>query len=290
MTEPPIHARRPPATTVEEVHAVVKGYPYTDLANGRILYEFIRRHELRRVLELGVCHGVSACYAAAAVASLGGGRVVAIDRLEVAAYRPGILDFSRELGFESIIVPFFERATYNWRLRDFLRLEPRPVFDLVFLDGAHTWEPDSLAFLLSEKLLRPGGWWILDDLNWSIGTSPTARRVAPGQITLAADEIEALQVRDVIDLVVRPHPNVASWSENGKWGFARKKTLEEMAAEDRLGAALRERAAATLLHARENFPEPIEVPPDLRPEAWQRTIHHGLERNRNARLARSGRG
>jgi predicted O-methyltransferase YrrM len=285
LTEPRAAARPGPTTTVEEVHAVVKGYPYTDLTNGHILYDFIRRHELRRVLELGVCHGVSACYAGAAVASLGGGRVVAIDRLEVAAYRPGILDFTRELGLADIVVPFFERMTYNWRLRDFLLMDPRPVFDLVFLDGAHTWEPDSLAFLLSEKLLRPGGWWIFDDINWSIGTSPTARRASPGQISLAEDEIAACQVRDVIDLIVRPHPHVASWSENGKWGFARKKTLDEMSAEDRLDAHLRERAAGTLLHAQENFPEPIEVPPDLRPEAWQRTINRGLERNRNARLA-----
>ena len=33
-----------PATTVEEVHAVVHDYPYTDLTNGRILYDFIREH------------------------------------------------------------------------------------------------------------------------------------------------------------------------------------------------------------------------------------------------------
>jgi Methyltransferase domain len=80
------------------------------------------------------------------------------------------------------------------------------VFDLVFIDGAHTWEPDSLAFLLSERLLRPGGWWIFDDLNWSIGSSPTARRPGPGQLTMREDELDACQIRDVIDLVVRPPP------------------------------------------------------------------------------------
>ena len=283
----PSQAARAPATTVEEVHEAVRGYPYTDLANGRILYDFIREHRIRRVLELGVCHGVSACYAAAAVASQGGdGCVVAVDRMEVAAFRPGILSFAEELGLTEVVIPFFERATYNWRLRDFLCTDPRPVFDLVFLDGAHTWEPDSLAFLLSEKLLRPGGWWIFDDLNWSIGTSPTARRAGPGQVTLGADEVEALQVRDVINLIVLPHPHLASWSENGKWGFARKKTLAELSADGLLDGPLREKAAATLARARANFPEPIAVPPDLRPEAWQRAVNRGLEANRNARLAR----
>ena len=45
-----------------------------------------------------------------------------------------------------------------------------------------------------------------------------------------------------------------------------------------------------LAHARENFPEPIAVPPDLRPEAWQRAVNRGIEANRNARLARSAPG
>jgi predicted O-methyltransferase YrrM len=279
--------RSRPASTVEEVHAVVRDYPYTDLTNGRVLYDFIRRHELRRVLELGVCHGVSTCYAAAAVASLGGGRVVAVDRLEIAVFRPGVLTFVPELGLERLVIPFFERVTYNWRLRDFLASDPRPVFDLVFIDGAHTWEPDSLAFLLSELLLRPGGWWIFDDLNWSIGSSPTARRPGPGQLTMREDELDACQIRDVIDLVVRPHPHVASWHENGKWGFARKKANEAFAADSLPDDDLRAKAAATLAHALENYPEPIVVPPGLTPENWQRVVNRGLERNRHARLRRN---
>ncbi|MFO1047201.1 MAG: class I SAM-dependent methyltransferase [Geminicoccaceae bacterium] len=280
-------SRAGPATSVERVHEVVRDYPYTDLANGRILFDFIREHRLRRVLELGVCHGVSACYAGAAVASLGGGRVVAVDRLDVAALRPGILSFTEALGLQDIVIPFFERVTYNWRLRDFLASEPRPTFDLVFIDGAHTWEPDALAFLLSERLLRPGGWWIFDDLSWSIGGSPTARIPGPGQITMREDELDALQVRDVIDLIVRPHPQVAHWHENGKWGFARKKTVEELEEEAQLDDGLREKAAATLAHARENYPEPIAVPPGLAPPDWQRIVNRGLERNRFARLERT---
>lgn len=138
-------AARRAATTAEEVHQIVKGYPHTPFPHGQILYEFIREHGVRRVLELGVNHGVSTCYAAAAVASLGGGTVVAIDQYQAAAYRPGVVGFAERLGLEHIIVPFFERQTYNWRLRDFLAMTPRPTFDLVFIDGSHLWEPDALA-------------------------------------------------------------------------------------------------------------------------------------------------
>ena len=51
-----------------------------------------------RVLELGVNQGVSTCYAAAAVASLGAGTVVAIDQYQAAAYRPGVVTFAQQLG------------------------------------------------------------------------------------------------------------------------------------------------------------------------------------------------
>jgi hypothetical protein len=57
-----------------------------------------------------------------------------------------------------------------------------------------------------------------------------------------------------------------------------------------LDDGLREKAAATLAHARENYPEPIEVPPGLAPPDWQRIVNRGLEQNRLARLARSQQG
>ena len=122
------------------------------LERGRMFYEFIRTHNLRRVLELGFNHGVSTCYFAAAVASLGGGHVVTIDRAQAAAYHPGLEHFLERLGLGDLVTPFYEATTYNWRLRDFLRMDPRPSFDLMFLDGAHIFEPDALAFLLAEKL------------------------------------------------------------------------------------------------------------------------------------------
>jgi hypothetical protein len=50
-------------------------------------------------------------------------------------------------------------------------------------------------------------------------------------------------------------------------------------------STLRTKAAATLAHALENFPEPIVVPPGLPAEDWRRTIDRGLHRNRQARLA-----
>jgi predicted O-methyltransferase YrrM len=47
------------------------------------------------------------------------------------------------------------------------------IFDLVFLDGAHTFIHDALSTSLLKILLRPSGVIIFDDLYWTIMKSPT---------------------------------------------------------------------------------------------------------------------
>ena len=46
-----------------------------------------------------------------------------------------------------------------------------PEFDFVFLDAGHTWDVTGFAFFLVDRLLRPGGWLLFDDLNWSVTKS-----------------------------------------------------------------------------------------------------------------------
>ena len=277
-----VHSTIEPATTVETVYNVVVGYPHMTLERGRVFFDIIRTHNLQRVLELGFNHGVSTSYIAAAVASLGGGYVVTIDRLQAVAYNPGLEHFLARLGLHHLVTPFYETTTYNWRLRDFLRMDPRPVFDLVFLDGAHIFEPDALAFLLAEKMLSPGGWFVFDDINWSIATSPTAPKKLSSAVRLTDDEFRAYQVREVIDVLVRRHPNIAEWREDEKWGYARKKRAEEPVGEDKLPARLAATSEMTKRHALENFSVPIDIAPGLEPVHWQAAINRGVARNAEA--------
>lgn len=39
-------------------------------------------------------------------------------------------------------------------------------FDLVYLDGGHTYDIVKNDFLVSEKLIKHGGWIIIDDMGW----------------------------------------------------------------------------------------------------------------------------
>ena len=45
------------------------------------------------------------------------------------------------------------------------------IFDLVYLDGAHSFLFSGLACALLKTLIREGGYLIFDDLNWSYGNS-----------------------------------------------------------------------------------------------------------------------
>ena len=54
---------------------------------------------------------------------------------------------------------------------EMIEAELPPTFDLVYLDGGHTWDATGFAFFLVDKLLRSGGWLIFDDIYWTINRS-----------------------------------------------------------------------------------------------------------------------
>ncbi len=113
----------------------------------------------------------------------------------------------------------YEETSYTWYLQRLLRQQLHdgqiePVFDFVFLDGAHTWDVDGFAFLLVDRLLKPGGWILLDDLDWRLDVErypdvPDAER-------------KLAQVREIWDLLLMPDSSYDEMSTDGLWGWARK--------------------------------------------------------------------
>ncbi len=98
--------------------------------------------------------------------------------------------------------------SYNWSLMRLLAEHDGPVFDYVFLDGAHTWALDALAFCLIDRLLIPGGYVDFDDYSWTLAGSPSMRpEVFPDVRRLYSDEqINQAQIALVVDLLVRRDP------------------------------------------------------------------------------------
>mgnify|MGYP000356764213 CR=1 FL=1 len=67
--------------------------------------------------------------------------------------------------------------SYSWTLARMLRecrtLQVDGLFDFVFLDGAHSFHHDAPAALALKDLLKPGGYLLFDDYDWTFKISPT---------------------------------------------------------------------------------------------------------------------
>jgi hypothetical protein len=122
-------------------------------------------------------------------------------------------------GLGNRVVVVYEETSYTWFLHDTLRAQldaggrVEPRYDFVFIDGAHTWDVDALAFSLTDRLLRPGGWILFDDLGWKL--DERWQGVPPRQRSLA-------QVGEIWELLVLTHPDYDLFRSDGQWGWARK--------------------------------------------------------------------
>jgi predicted O-methyltransferase YrrM len=208
----------------ESVARAVAGIPFMTPEQGRIVHDHVRRSGARDVLELGTAHGVSAAYLAAAGAS-----VTTVD-FAGAAYDPAPEDVLARAGVADRVTVVREFSSYTWWLKE--RVAERsdaagnvaPLYDFVYLDGAKNWTIDGLAVVLVEKLLRPGGWLLLDDLYWTYAQDP-GRVATDGIVHRELSEAERTQphLRAVFDLIVAQHPSFTELRVQDEWwGWARK--------------------------------------------------------------------
>ncbi len=186
---------------------VARAYPETDLnvdgPNDRTV-EFFADTGCRRYAEIGVYKADTALGIAEV---LGGEGEIHLfdyeDRVAAAVAR------LRAAGYDNVVAhPNSRRLldSYNWSLMCVLREHGGRVFDYVFLDGAHTWTHDALAYVLADRLLVPGGYLDFDDYAWSLRASPSMNPQAFPEVAelYSDDQIDARQVALVVDLLVRP--------------------------------------------------------------------------------------
>jgi predicted O-methyltransferase YrrM len=62
---------------------------------------------------------------------------------------------------------------YAWTLGKMLISKDYPRFDLVYLDGAHTFNVDLSACACLKKMIKVGGYIVFDDVDWTFNKSPT---------------------------------------------------------------------------------------------------------------------
>jgi predicted O-methyltransferase YrrM len=106
--------------------------------------------------------------------------------------------------------------SYNWPLGKLAATSDAPIFDYVFLDGAHTYAVDALAFFLCDRLLKVGGHIDFDDYGWTLAGSPSLR---PERFALTAklytpEQIATPQVKMIVDGLVRTSNRYTEVVEN----------------------------------------------------------------------------
>lgn len=98
--------------------------------------------------------------------------------------------------------------SYNWSLAKLLEKNAGPIYDYVFIDGAHSWAVDALTAFLADRMLKVGGYLDFDDYDWTFGASPSCNpSVFPLTRKLyTAEQIESKQVKMIVDLIIRRDP------------------------------------------------------------------------------------
>jgi predicted O-methyltransferase YrrM len=204
---------------LDEVAAQLGDTPNMTRLQAGHLASLMVGHGLRDVLELGFAHGAGTSYLAA-IARHQGGSVTSVDRPDSRDRRPDAETSLRRTGAGPEVRLVRDAAGYNWALKSMLEDGQGERFDLCYLDGAHDWANDGLAFFLVDRLLRPGGWIVFDDVSWTFATSSV--RDEDWVRAMTREEQTQAQVRKVWELLVLTHPNYGSFVEESDWAMARK--------------------------------------------------------------------
>lgn len=215
---------QPQASVFKKTHRMLAGLQYMTQTQASLLRDFIMEKDARDILEVGFFKGKSSAYIAAILEDLGRGHLTTIDRENARELKPNIVKVLADAGLSHRVTPIFAERSHTWELGKMLRATPRPAFDLCYFDGGHTWDVTGFGFFLVDALLRPGGWIIFDDLDWTIEKSIAhTPSFARGYKSYSADERETPGVRMVFEHLTKQLGYTETFEEKKfSWGFARK--------------------------------------------------------------------
>lgn len=209
---------------IKKTYELVKDVFGMNIQQAQFLDDFIKHNNLSNLLELGFAHGVSSCYFASILKDMDKGHLVTIDNTSAKTRNPNIKQLLERVGLKEYVTYYFESVSYNWRLMKLIEETDEPIFDFCYIDGAHDWYNDGFAFILVDKLLKPGGWILFDDYNWSFASSPSISN-SPKVLAMSKEEQETPQIQKVYDILVKNHPNYHNFKilNNNQWALAQKK-------------------------------------------------------------------
>jgi predicted O-methyltransferase YrrM len=243
----------------EDAALIVSGVPAPHIPEqrGRVLYDHLIQHKPENLLELGTARGGSAVFIAAALEANGRGHLTSVDSTRWQWRNPTPQEVLDKAGLSHRVTLDKKSSTYAWFLKGELEKclddagSVHPKYDFIFLDGAKNWSTDGLTVVVAERLLRPGGWILLDDLGWNYAEHAQDSKFHYEIEIAKLSESERVEphLRAVFDLLIRPNPAFDHFLiQDNWWGWARKSMDADRRANGRVHASkTRTRAASALL-------------------------------------------
>lgn len=138
-----------------------------DPIEGKHMYNLVRDNGFQNTLEVGLAMGTSALYLCQAIADHGhGGKHIAIDPNQSSQYRSiGVTGVNRAgltSHFELMEAPSYSALP---KLLEEQQCGKRDKFDLIFIDGWHTFDYTLVDFFYADLLLAEHGVILLDDIR-----------------------------------------------------------------------------------------------------------------------------
>jgi len=205
----------------DQVIEIVGDTPHTTHAQGRALYDLVLKHRLSRCLEMGFAHGVGSVWIAAALQELGGGKLISVDNESAHDRKPTARQLLDKAGLSSFVDLHYDETSYNWHLHNHWDDYLDDKFDMIFLDGAHNWDVDALAFFLGDRILKKGGWFLFDDIYWSYAGSPSLQNT-PAVLAMSPAMRDTQHVRSIWERLGLPNPAYGNFLDDGTRGWAQK--------------------------------------------------------------------
>jgi predicted O-methyltransferase YrrM len=134
-----------------------------DSAEGDFLYRLISSdRSVTKTLEVGCAYGLSSLHICEALRDRPGVSHVIIDPKQTSVWHDiGVSHLKRaQIDFFRFIYEPSELA-----MPDLLRNQPES-FDLIFIDGWHTFDHTMLDLFYANRLIRIGGYIVIDDCTW----------------------------------------------------------------------------------------------------------------------------
>jgi predicted O-methyltransferase YrrM len=206
--------------TPEEVLRRAKRPERTRLEYGRSLYGFLKANNLSVGLELKSSPGISTAYIAGVIQSQGGGLLTTVSKRSPRSAGYDIRNALNDAQLSQFVSIYEEQRSYNWRLMKLLQEGRYEQFDFCIIEG-HTWLEVGYASCLAERLLKCGGWLILDNLHFSFDGSRMRDRKWVSN--LSKDERATPQIQRVFELLVQANPYFGAFRERGSLAFSQKR-------------------------------------------------------------------